>query len=219
VELTHVTTCADDAVARLRTQFQLPNIIKLVRAIIGSVQDAEDAGFSLAGARFLDNATFATLDLVAAMYDVMRLGMDDSTLRSVVRGAIAAQRSQTTLPETRNVAAKLFYADQVFIKQPDSVDVPTARPACVAVGLGGARIPTSAYSQSVTFLQSALPAGVALARVFLFPKGVPADFMTETPAQTSLALVASEQYATQAIWVGPLSAGGLADAIYQNPAA
>ena len=95
----HVET----AIANLQPDFRLeqcaPNLHKLVRVLVGEVQELEELWWALIFDRTLDTASGYVLDQWGRVVGEPRDGLDDATYRNFIRARIASNNSDGT-PET-----------------------------------------------------------------------------------------------------------------------
>jgi hypothetical protein len=93
------------ALNRLPEQFKgKPNIEKLLRVLVGAIQQAEDAGQQLLTLRTIDTATGAQLDIIGKIVGQARAGLLDDDYRRYCRARVAANRSTGTMEDVLRVA-------------------------------------------------------------------------------------------------------------------
>jgi hypothetical protein len=193
-----VTDHAERAVLRLR-QMNGPRFEAMVVALGNQCQALENAIFAMGPARYLANATGATLDAVGTARGIARNGLADDAYRSLIIGGIAAQNSEGRREDVITAVLGLFDAATVFIRSPNSVDAVSAPAAVETVGIGTPQIPASVYPYAINLLSTALGAGIVLDQLFTFDES--GTFAMAGPQP----------------WVRGFGAGGFAADVYQNP--
>lgn len=108
---------ATRALAFVLSQFtDATNIRKLVRIAAGSVQDAEDAAFSLAVDRLLTTAEGAQLDQYGKIVGAPRNGLIDADYSRVLQARIKANRSNGQPDQITGVVSLLLSLSPIVYK-------------------------------------------------------------------------------------------------------
>lgn len=93
VDITTARSHTEEAIKRLPLQFRKPNIEAFVRAICGPMDTLEQAFVDLITLRNIDDATGATLRLIAKLVGQPITDLDEETLRSLIRARTRANAS------------------------------------------------------------------------------------------------------------------------------
>lgn len=100
-----ITNHTEQALARLCEQFKgQPNIVKLLTALTGTVQDVETALWQILTERSVDNATGVHLDAIGAVVGQDRGGLIDEDYRRFIRARIATNRSRGTIGDILRIS-------------------------------------------------------------------------------------------------------------------
>lgn len=92
--ITHNTSHVEEGIDRLLEQFKdKPRILAWVTALLGQVQEIEDALYQLYWERLLDNAVGAQLDGIGQIVVLDRQGFDDEPYRAFLRAKIRVNLS------------------------------------------------------------------------------------------------------------------------------
>lgn len=126
-EIQHITTHADDAVARLIEQYKdKPRMEAWVRAFVAPLQRLEDAAYAVFVQAAIDNAIGAQLDQIGDLVKEKRAGKDDENYRAFLRARIKVNRSNGRVEELITIAV-LILGDEfpVIVRElyPSAVEV------------------------------------------------------------------------------------------------
>lgn len=168
--VTHITTHVSDAQSRLLSQYQgATRLVAVLASLTANVQPLEDAIFSLSLGRQLDQAVGAQLDVIGLLVGYARNGSTDAAYRVLLRGVIAQENSDTTLPTIEAVAGLLYQASAVFVHTGTSpAHARVLAPAQITLGIGSPQTAVSLFPTVRAMLTKALAAGVALTAVIQF---------------------------------------------------
>ena len=123
--MTHITDHADQAVARIPSQFaDKPKFETLIRILTGPIQSIEDALWSILIDRRIKNAVGAQLDMIGRVVGQAREGYADDDYRMRLRARIAANRSSGS-DEDLILIVRLFTHDDDYLVTLARYDVAT----------------------------------------------------------------------------------------------
>lgn len=112
-----ITDHTDQALERLVEQFkEKANIVKLLTALTGTVQDAEDALWALFVERTVDTAIGVHLDAIGKKVGQVRGGMIDETYRRFIRARIATNRSRGTIGDVLRIARLVLNDADAYLR-------------------------------------------------------------------------------------------------------
>lgn len=93
------------------------NITKLLRALVGPIQEAEDALQQLLTERTVDTAIGAQLDVIGKLVGQPRAGEpDDEKYRRYVRARISTNKSTGLVSDVLKVADLIVYDDLAYLR-------------------------------------------------------------------------------------------------------
>ena len=144
------------------------NIVKLLTAICGSVQTAEDMFQQLLSERSIDTATGDQLDVIGRIVGQSRGGQDDDTYRRYCRARVAVNFSKGIVEDLIRVATLAVYEDGAVYA------IEQAGTATVVVWIANVATPDDVGTVTSAMLQQAKSGGVRLITAY----------STHTPAQT-----------------------------------
>ena len=102
---TQITDHTAQALERLCEQFKgKANIVKLLTALTGTVQEAETALWDLFTMRSVDTAAGVYLDAIGEIVGQERGGLADVDYRRLIRARIATNRSRGTISDVLRIA-------------------------------------------------------------------------------------------------------------------
>ncbi len=92
------------------------NITKILRALVGPIQAAEDALQQLLTERTVDTAIGAQLDVIGKLVGEARAGATDDDYRRYVRARISTNKSTGRVRDVLKVADLIVYDDAAYLR-------------------------------------------------------------------------------------------------------
>lgn len=143
------------------------NIVKLLTALIGPIQDVENALQQLLTERTIDTAVGVQLDVLGRVVGQARGGLPDDDYRRYLRARIATNRSNGVTEDLITIMS-LVVNDSTA-----TYDVERSGTATVVARIAGIAVTDALGSIVYTFLKSATSAGVRV--VVEWANSVPAN--------------------------------------------
>lgn len=104
-DLTQITDHTLAAGARVREYMKgKPNFAALLNAVVGQIQDLENAAFAVLTERTIDTAVGVQLAAIGKVVGQPRAGETDALYRRKIRARIATNNSEGTIDEIYNIA-------------------------------------------------------------------------------------------------------------------
>lgn len=162
--VTQITDHVQAALDRFIQQYKgRPLLSGLMTAFVEQIQDLENAAYPLDQYRQLLSAYGQQLDNLGEIIGLKRNGLGDAEYLVLLLGTIAENNSDTTAPVLLYIVKTVFQAQNVFIKDPNSIpDKNESFPAQIAFGVGDPATGSDLYNVVEQIIQNSVAAGVAI---------------------------------------------------------